>query len=117
MFVTTLGASPASVRPRLLKLWIAAQVAAAAIALFAVATSTSIQPGIALIWPGLQADQAITAGLTFWLAFGLVGGIRTRLQPGGGVVTFSMPFIVTGAVLGGPLVGGLMGLVSEFEVR
>ncbi|HJW21000.1 MAG TPA: GGDEF domain-containing protein [Candidatus Limnocylindrales bacterium] len=100
-----------------LALWVAVQVVAAALVLLAVALTTPIDPGIALVSVGLRPDLAITAGLTFWLAFGLVGGLRTRLQPGGGVVTFSMPFIVAGTVLGGPLVGGLMGLVSEFEVR
>lgn len=103
--------------PRPLAVWVIVQVLGAAIALLAVAMTTTIGPGIALSWPGLEPDVAITAGLTFWMVFGLVGGVRTRLQPGGGVVTFSMPFIVGGTVLGGPLVGGLMGLVSELEVR
>jgi diguanylate cyclase (GGDEF)-like protein len=102
---------------RRLGAWVVVQVVAATIALLAVATTASVDPTIALDWPGLRPEVATTAGLTFWLAFGLIGGVRTRLQPGGGVVTFSMPFIVAGTVLGGPLVGGLMGLVSELEVR
>ncbi len=103
--------------PSLLAIWVTVQVTAAAVALLAVAITTPLRSAIAFGWPGLEPDVAITAGLTFWLAFGLAGGIRTRLQPGGGIVTFSMPFIVAGAVLGGPLAGGLMGLVSELEVR
>ena len=107
----------APVAPRPLALWVTAEAVAAGSSLLVVAMSTPIDRGIALPFPGLHPDTALTAGLTFWLAFGLVGGLRTRLQPGGGVVTFSLPFIVAGTVLGGPLVGGLMGLVSEFEVR
>jgi diguanylate cyclase (GGDEF)-like protein len=107
----------ASLAANRLALVISAQVAGAALALLAVALTTPISSRIALSVAGLGPDVATTAGLTFWLAFGLIGGVRTRLQPGGGVVTFSMPFIVGGTVLGGPLVGGLMGLVSELEVR
>ncbi|HYL40631.1 MAG TPA: GGDEF domain-containing protein [Candidatus Binatus sp.] len=112
-----LASTVPSLTPRPLARAVAAQVVAAAIALLVVATTTPSTPDIALRWSGLQPALAPTAGLTFWLVFGLIGGVRTRLQPGGGVVTFSMPFIVAGAVLGGPLVGGLMGLVSELEVR
>jgi diguanylate cyclase (GGDEF)-like protein len=115
--VTAVAAMRASIAARPLAVWVAVQVAAAALALLAVAMTTPIDSGITFASVGLGPGIAITAGLTFWLAFGLIGGVRTRLQPGGGVVTFSMPFIVAGTVLGGPLVGGLMGLVSEFEVR
>jgi diguanylate cyclase (GGDEF)-like protein len=106
-----------SIAPSRQATWIAIQVTFASIALLAVAVSTPVRPAIAFDWPGLPPDVSVSAGLTFWLAFGLLGGVRTRLQPGGGVVTFSMPFIVAGSVLGGPLAGGLMGLVSELEVR
>ena len=115
--MTTLWQLLVAARPSRLAIWVAVQVAAASAVLLAVAVTTPIDHGIALSWPGMPPDAAVSAGLTFWLAFGLIGGVRTRLQPGGGIVTFSMPFVVAGTVLGGPLAGGLMGLVSELEVR
>jgi diguanylate cyclase (GGDEF)-like protein len=72
---------------------------------------------IAMPWPGLSPNVALFVGVAFWLGFGLLGGIRADQRPGGSVMTFSMPFIVAGTVLGGPVAGGLMGLVSEMEIR
>jgi diguanylate cyclase (GGDEF)-like protein len=113
---SSLGAPPVPFAPAL-PIWVSLQVAAATIACVIVAATTPLRPEIALPWPGLPSDIAVVAGMAFWMVFGLVGGLRARLRPGGAVVTFSMPFIVGGTILGGPLAGALMGLVAEFEVR
>lgn len=104
-------------RRTLLRAWIALQVGAATVALVFVLATMHLEPAIAFPGLNLAEGAATVAGAAFWLAFGLVGGIRARLRPGGGVMTFSMPFIVAATVLGGPLAGGLMGVVSELEVR
>ena len=114
--LSNLGAPPVPFAPAL-PIWVTFQVAAATIACVIVAATTPLRPEIALPWPGLPSDIAVVAGMAFWMIFGLVGGLRARLRPGGAVVTFSMPFIVGGTILGGPLAGALMGLVAEFEVR
>jgi diguanylate cyclase (GGDEF)-like protein len=113
---SSLGAPPVPFAPAL-PIWVSFQVAAATVAFVIVAATTPLRPEIALPWPGLPSDIAVAAGMAFWMIFGLVGGLRARLRPGGAVVTFSMPFIVGGTILGGPLAGALMGLVAEFEVR
>ena len=81
------------------------------------ATSIPILDSIALPWSGLDTGIAVPVGVAFWLAFGLIGGVRARMRAGGSVMTFSMPFIVAGTVLGGPFAGALLGLFSEFEIR
>ena len=102
---------------RLLKPWIAFQIGAAVIVFVFVAAKAPLGASIALAWPGLDSRLAIAIGMVFWLLFGLVGGVRSRMRAGGSIVTFSMPFIVAGTVLGGPFAGALLGLVSEFELR
>lgn len=103
--------------PDKLTLWVALQILAAAAAMTAVVAAGYLRREIALPWPGLAPEAALIGGLAFWLGFGLLGGIRADERPGGSVMTFSMPFIVAGTVLGGPVAGGLMGLVSEIEIR
>lgn len=103
--------------PGRLALWVAFQVLAATGAIVVLIAGGSLHPEIALPWPGVPSGVALAAGLGFWLAFGLLGGVRARERPGGGVLTFSLPFIVGGTLLGGPLAGGLLGLVSELELR
>jgi diguanylate cyclase (GGDEF)-like protein len=76
-----------------------------------------LTPTIALRAAWVAADWRVPAGIAFWIAFGLFGSFRARGLPGGAVLTFHMPFVVAGTVLGGPLVGAWMGVVSEFEVR
>lgn len=93
------------------------QVTAATVAIVAVAATTGIQPDIGLDASAIPAAAAVPAGMLFWIVFGLTGGVRAHQRPGGAVLTFSMPFIVAGTILGGPLAGALMGLVSEFELR
>ncbi|HXI45552.1 MAG TPA: GGDEF domain-containing protein [Candidatus Acidoferrales bacterium] len=100
-----------------LAIWITVQVGLAMTAIIGVAAAVPLRTDIALPVPGLPGDIAVPAGMAFWLAFGLVGGVRARVRPIGAFMTFSMPFIVTGTMLGGPLAGGLMGLVSELELR
>ena len=102
---------------RLLGPWLAVQVVGAVVVLVAVALLFPVSPSIALSWPGLSGALAVPIGLAFWLVFGLVGGVRARMRAGGSVMTFSMPFIVAGTVLGGPFAGALLGLFSEFELR
>jgi diguanylate cyclase (GGDEF)-like protein len=102
---------------RLLRPWIGLQIAAAALGLVVAAKSMPILASIALPWSGLDSGVAVPIGVAFWLAFGLIGGLRARTRAGGSVMTFSMPFIVAGTVLGGPFAGALLGLFSEFEIR
>jgi diguanylate cyclase (GGDEF)-like protein len=102
---------------RFLKPWLAIQICAAAVVLVIEARSAPIDPAIALPWPGVESRLAVAMGMAFWLIFGLVGGARSRMRAGGSVMTFSMPFIVAGTLLGGPFAGALLGLLSEFELR
>lgn len=101
----------------LLRPWLGLQIAGAALVLVVAARSMPILDSIGLPWSGLDSGVAVPIGVAFWLAFGLVGGVRARMRAGGSVMTFSMPFIVAGTVLGGPFAGALLGLVSEFEIR
>ncbi len=103
--------------PSKLTLWVVFQILAAGVGMTAVVAAGYLRREIALPWPGLSPQAALIGGLAFWLGFGLLGGIRAAERPGGSVMTFSMPFIVAGTVLGGPVAGGLMGLVSEMEIR
>lgn len=102
---------------RELKAWTALQVALGGAVVSVVAATTAVNPAIALPWPGLLPTQALYAGIVFWLLLGLIGSMRARLLPGGVVLTFSMPFVIAGTIVGGPLVGVLMSLISEFELR
>jgi diguanylate cyclase (GGDEF)-like protein len=110
------GSSPA-VMDWVLRTWVFIQVGLAAVVLVLVLASYPLEPTIALRWPGLHPEAANVAGLAFWLIFGLAGGLRARMRPGGAVHTFSMPFVVAGTMLGGPVAGVLMGAISEFELR
>ena len=103
--------------PGKLMVWVVVQVVAAGTAMAGVVAAGYLRRDIALPWPGLSPEVALVGGLVFWLGFGLLGGIRAHEQAGGSVMTFSMPFVVAGTVLGGPIAGGLMGLVSEMEFR
>lgn len=105
------------VASRLLGPWLAVQIAAATLVMVVAANLIPIRPTIALPWPGLAAGVAVPVGMAFWIVFGLLGGARSRMRAGGSVMTFSMPFIVAGTVLGGPFAGALLGLFSEFELR
>lgn len=104
--------------PRLpLLLWIGAEVTVATTVFVIVAAAVPLRRDIALPWPGLPPIVALAAGLCFWLALGLLGGSRSEARAGGSVMTFNLPFIVGGTILGGPLAGALLGLVAEVELR
>ena len=93
-------------------------VAAAAIALvWWTTTSYPLHPAIAMRWEGINGSAAILVGVGYWTLFGLIGALRARELESGAVLTFHMPFVVAGTILGGPVVGGWMGLLSQFERR
>jgi diguanylate cyclase (GGDEF)-like protein len=93
-------------------------VAAAAIALvWWTTTSYPLHPAIALYWNGVDRSAAILVGVGYWTLFGLLGALRARELESGAILTFHMPFVVAGTILGGPVVGGWMGLLSQFERR
>jgi diguanylate cyclase (GGDEF)-like protein len=100
-----------------LALWVGIQIVVATIVVVWVASTSTLRPSIALPWAGVSPDDSLRLGLAFWLGLGLFGGLRSKLRAGGSVMTFSMPFIVAGTLLGGPLAGALLGFFSEFEVR
>jgi diguanylate cyclase (GGDEF)-like protein len=90
------------------------------VALGLVAWTTLSYPlggAIAFDWPGLDPAAAILVGVGYWMLFGLLGALRARRLEAGTVLTFHMPFVVAGTILGGPVVGGWMGLLSQFERR
>jgi diguanylate cyclase (GGDEF)-like protein len=109
--IVPLGPSPH------LRSWAYLQIAGATALLVAILATARLQPEIALRGPSFGGIDPIAAGLVFWVAFGLVGGLRAKAKPGGSVITSTMPFVVAGTLLGGPLAGALMGLLSEFELR
>lgn len=93
-------------------------VTAAAIALvWWTTTSYPLRPAIAMHWAGVDSSAAILVGVGYWTLFGLLGALRARELESGAVLTFHMPFVVAGTILGGPVVGGWMGLLSQFERR
>jgi diguanylate cyclase (GGDEF)-like protein len=104
-------------RPRQLSIFAAAEGLAALVALVAVSVLVPLRPAVAIPIPGVSDDVARFVGAGFWVIFGLLGGLRAGSRPGGSVLTFSMPFNVAGTVLGGPIVGAWMGLISEYEPR
>lgn len=103
--------------PRALILYALVLVVAALAAIGLAASSYPILPTISVSgWP-VPTAASIRAGVAFWVVFGLAGSVRPRSLAGGAVVTFHMPFVVAGTLLGGPLVGALMGVISVTEPR
>ncbi len=93
-------------------------VTAAAILVLLVGTVRyPVAPTIGLDLPGLGTQWKILFGTIFWVVFAFAGSLRARVLPGGAVITFHMPFVVAGTILGGPVVGAWMGIVSQFELR
>jgi diguanylate cyclase (GGDEF)-like protein len=93
-------------------------VVAALIAIGLVAVEFPLRPEIAIGDPGLDPSIAIALGLALWLVFGLVGSVRPRdIAAGNAVITFHAPFVIAGTILGGPLAGALMGVISITEAR
>jgi diguanylate cyclase (GGDEF)-like protein len=94
-----------------------ALVVAAVAAIAFTLVAYDILPTIAITDANQASGLAIAVGIGFWVLFGFVGSVRPRGLEGGAVVTFHMPFVVAGTILGGPLVGALMGVVSLTELR
>ncbi len=100
------------------QVWYAAALSVTALVVVAWATATyPVRDLIALHLPGLEPATALLAGVGYWTLFGLLGALRSRQLEAGTVLTFHMPFVVAGTILGGPVVGGWMGLLSQFERR
>ncbi len=92
-------------------------VVGACVALILVAQAYPVLSTISVHAASPRPDMAILLGVAFWVLFGLVGSARSQALAGGAVVTFHAPFIIAGTILGGPLVGALMGLISLTEPR
>ena len=93
-------------------------VAAAAVVALVVATAVyPISPAITVAPEATDPTRPIALGVVFWIVLGLAGSIRTQGIAGGGVVTFHMPFVVAATILGGPVVGAWMGVISQTELR
>lgn len=76
-----------------------------------------ISPAIAVDANAADPARAVALGVVFWILLGFAGSIRTQGIAGGGVVTFHMPFVVAATILGGPVVGAWMGVISQTEIR
>lgn len=94
-----------------------ALVVAAIAAIALVLVAYSVHPAIAIDGSPQPSGLAVSVGIAFWVLFGFVGSVRPRGLEGGAVITFHMPFVVAGTILGGPLVGALMGIISLTELR
>ena len=57
------------------------------------------------------------SGLLFWIAFGLLGSVRTKGYGGHAVLTSHLPFIVAAMALGGPVAGGWVAAIATIELR
>ena len=94
-----------------------ALVVAAVAALAFAAVAYKVDPTIAITPESTPSVVAIGLGVAFWVLFGFVGSVRPRGIEGGAVITFHLPFVLAGTILGGPLVGALMGAISLTELR
>ena len=100
---------------------LAAYVAATIVAgIAALAWATLTLPlGSGIATDGLThiaADDRVS-GLLFWIAFGLLGSVRTKGYGGHAVLTFHLPFIVAAMALGGPVAGGWVAAIATIELR
>ena len=97
--------------------YVAATIVAGVAALAWATLTLPLAPGIAT--DGLThiaADDRVS-GLLFWIAFGLLGSVRTKGYGGRAVLTFHLPFIVAAMVLGGPVAGGWVAAIATIELR
>ena len=81
------------------------------------ADACPLAPGIATDGLGHIAADDRVSGLLFWIAFGLLGSVRTKVYSGRAVLTFHLPFIVAAMVLGGPVAGGWVAAIATIELR
>jgi diguanylate cyclase (GGDEF)-like protein len=113
----TLEGAEAVSAPRALIAYALALVGAALVAMAVAVVAFPVLPTIAINGAVEPTDAAVAAGMAFWLVFGLAGSTRPRDLAGGAVVTFHMPFVVAATILGGPVMGALMGVISITEPR
>jgi diguanylate cyclase (GGDEF)-like protein len=73
------------------------------------AIDPGIRPGTVLSGP--------TGGLLLWLLYGLLGSLRVLRAPGGGAMTFHLPFVGAAMILGGPTAGAWVAFLSTIERR
>ncbi|MCV0402656.1 MAG: GGDEF domain-containing protein [Chloroflexi bacterium] len=92
-------------------------IVGAVVAFAILASRAPVLPWIAIDGGASGTALAVVFGVTFWVLFGFMGSVKPRGIGGGAVITFHMPFVIGGTILGGPLVGALMGLVSLTELR
>src|SRR5688500_3998416 len=88
-----------------LYVYTAATIAAGVAALAWAALSLPIDERISLTSTG--GREGVLLGLVFWIAIGLLGGLRVERLHGHGVLTFHYPFIIAATALGGPVAGAL----------
>ena len=111
LIVADVDAVPAGLVPYALGL-----VGAALVLIAVVAVAYPVLPAVSIDREN-ASPAAIAIGTAFWVAFGFAGSVRPRDIVGGAVITFHMPFVIAGTILGGPLVGALMGGISITELR
>ena len=98
-----------------LYVYTAATIVAGVAALTWAALSLPIDERISLTSGG--GREGVLLGLVFWIAIGLLGGLRVERLHGHGVLTFHYPFIIAATALGGPVAGALVALISTIERR
>jgi diguanylate cyclase (GGDEF)-like protein len=84
------------------------------------AVTSLISAPWASIDPGIGADTTLagpTGGLLLWLLYGLIGSLRILRMPGGGTMTFHLPFVGAAMILGGPTAGAWVGFLATIERR
>jgi diguanylate cyclase (GGDEF)-like protein len=110
------AATIASRRPWLFAytaLWIVAGLTALAWTTLRIPISPTIDPNL-----NGSAVAGPSGGLLLWIAFGMIGSLRTLPAPGGHAVwTFHFPFVAAAMVLGGPTAGAWVAFVSTIERR
>jgi diguanylate cyclase (GGDEF)-like protein len=82
-------------------------------------TSLTSAPWTA-IDPGFAQGTVLSGpngGLLLWLLFGLLGSLRVLRAPGGGTMTFHLPFVGAAMILGGPTAGAWVAFLSSIERR
>jgi diguanylate cyclase (GGDEF)-like protein len=70
--------------------------------------------------PGIGSTTVLagpTGGLLLWLLYGLMGSLRALRVPGGGVMTFHLPFVGAAMILGGPTAGAWVAFLATVERR